>query len=210
LENVRGDVVFQDDSAFVCFAQPRVELAVTRYVDHYLADRGARHITCVSPPCDLSSAGNTIDIITFQREDLLKSREDYVFILAKLLEGETFRRYETIKDYSAVIQKREVLSRQIEADLHQNSREGFGVISVTETPVACVIPPSKAEWSDGLKELLRRNVDLIAPALPSDWQYVDTPNIDLAFLGLQRHQCGYLVGAAADLREIMLALGREK
>ncbi len=33
---------------------------------------------------------------------------------------------------------------------------------------------------------------------------------DLAFLGLQRHQCGYVLGDDEDLRSIMLALRREK
>lgn len=61
-----------------------------------------------------------------------------------------------------------------------------------------------------LRELLKRNADVIAPTITSDWQYVDTSNTNLAFLGLQRHQCGYLLGAEGDLREIMLALRREK
>ena len=183
---------------------------MARYVDHYLGDRGARNTTSVSPPCDISSAGNTIDIIAFQRGNLLKSREDYVLALARLLEVDTFRRYETISDYASVVQKRQTLSLQIEADLDKSSRKGFGVISVTEMQVACVIPPSKAAWSDGLKELLKRNLDVIAPTLPPDWQYVDTPTTDLAFLGLQRHQCGYLLGGDSDLKEIMLALRREK
>jgi hypothetical protein len=76
---------------------------------------------------------------------------------------QTFRKYETIKDYASVIQKRQALALQIEADLQKNSRKGFGVISVTEIPVACVIPVPKTEWSDGLKELLKRNLDVIAP-----------------------------------------------
>jgi hypothetical protein len=35
-------------------------------------------------------------------------------------------------------------------------------------------------------------------------------NKDLAFLGLQRHQCGYLLGAENDLEAIAQALRREK
>jgi hypothetical protein len=209
-KNVRGDVIFQDDSASVCFAQPSAELVITRYVDHYLGDRGARKITSVPPPCDLPSAGKMIDIIAFKRGDLLKSREDYVLALAKTLDGDAFRPYETITDYDSEIQKRQKLSLQIEADLDNNSRKGFGAISVTEVAVACVVPPAKAEWSDGLKELLTRNADVIAPTVTSAWQYVDTPTTDLAFLGLQRHQCGYLLGDDNDLRAIMLALRREK
>ena len=125
-KNVRGDVVFQDAAASICFAQPGVELGVARYVDHYLEDRGARDITSISPPCDLSSAEKRIDVIAFVREDLLKSREDYVLALAKMLEGDMFRRYETITDYNSVVRNRQTLSLQIEADLDKNSRQGFG------------------------------------------------------------------------------------
>ena len=73
-----------------------------------------------------------------------------------------------------------------------------------------MVPSSKTEWSDGLRELLKRNADVIAPTITSDWQYVDTSTTNLAFRGLQRHQCGYVLGADSDLREIMLALRREK
>jgi hypothetical protein len=208
-KNVRGDVVFQDDSASVCFAQPNVEVALGRYVDHYLKERGARKIVSVASPCDLAKAEKSTDVIAFQRGSLLKSREDYLLILAKMLEDGDFRPYERIKDYASVFQKRQALSLQIEADLDQNTRRGFGVISVTDVPVACVVPPSKAEWSDGLKELLKRNADVIAPSVLSNWQYVDTPTTDLAFLGLQRHQCGYLLADESGLRTIMLALRRE-
>lgn len=209
-KNVRGDVVFQDEAASICFAQPGVELGIARYVEHYLADRRARKITSATPPCDFASAGKTIDVIAFRRGELLKSREDYVLILVKIIEGDMFRRYETIKDYDAEMQKRQARSLQIEADLENNSLNGFGVISVTDMTVACVVPPKQPDRSDGLKELLKRNVDVIAPTLMAEWRYVDTGTNDLAFLGLQRHQCGFVLGEEKDLRTIMLALRREK
>ena len=209
-KNVRGDVVFQGDIASLCFAQSAVELGVARYIDHYLGDHGARKITSASQPCDFSTTPKTIDIIAFRRGNLLNGREDYVLALAKLLEAGTFRKYETISNYDSVLRDRQKLSLEIETDLENGSRKGFGVISATETPVACVIPPSKGEWSDGLKELLKRNADVIAPTITSDWPYVDTPNKDIAFLGLQRHQCGYLLGADNDLEAIAQALRRDK
>src|SRR5262249_49571273 len=148
------------------------ELAKARYVDHYLGDGGARKITSVPPPCDLGSAGRAIDIIAFQRGGLLKSPEDYVRALAKMLEGDTFRPYETVRNYDSEMAALQALSLQIEADLDSNSRNGFGVISVTEMTVACVVPPKQPDRSDGLKELLKRNADVIAPTLPAEWQYV--------------------------------------
>ena len=44
-----------------------------------------------------------MDIIAFQRADLLNSRDDYVLTFAKMLEADTFRSFETIKDYASVI-----------------------------------------------------------------------------------------------------------
>jgi uncharacterized protein len=209
-KNVRGDVVFQDDAAFLCFAQASVELPIARYVEHYLGDLGAKRIDVVGPPCDLANAAKAIDIMAFQRGNLLKSREDYVLVLAKLLEADSFRQYKTITNYNEEVRSRQALSLRIESDLENSSRKGFGAISVTETPVACVVPPSRAAWSDGLEELLRKDADVIAPTLTADWQYVDTPSTDLAFRGLQRHQCGYVLADEVGLKTIMLALRNER
>ena len=209
-KNLRGDVVFQDDSASICFAQPSIEMGTARYVDHYVADRGARKISPLPPPCDLSSAAKKIDLIAFQRGDLLKGHEEYLLALAKLLEGDIFRRYEIISDYASVLQKREALSRRIKSELSDNSRQGFGVISVSEVPVACVVPPPKSDRSDGLKELLKRNADVIAPGITAEWQYLDKSTVELAFFSLQRHQCGYLLGDDSTLREIMVGMHREE
>lgn len=201
-KNLRGDVVFQDDSASICFAQPSIEMGTARYVDHYVADRGARNISPLPPPCDLSNAAKKIDVIAFQRGDLLKEQEEYLLALAKLLEGDIFRPYEIISDYASVLQKREALSRRIKSELSDNSRQGFGVISVSEMPVACVVPPPKSDRSDGLKELLKRNADVIAPGITAEWQYLDKSTVELAFFSLQRHQCGYLLGDDSTLREL--------
>ena len=76
--------------------------------------------------------------------------------------------------------------------------------------MACVVPPKQPDRSDGLKELLKRNADIIAPTLTAEWRYVDTGTNDLAFLGLQRRQCGFVLGDEKELRIIMLALRREK
>jgi uncharacterized protein len=209
-KNVRGDVVFQDDAAVLCFAQPSVELPIARYVEHYLGDLGAKKVDVVDPPCDLSHAVKAVDIVAFQRGDLLKSREDYVLALAKLLEADLFRQYKTITNYNEEVRDRQTLSLKIESDLENGLRKGFGAISVIETPVACVIPPSKADWSDGLKELLRKDADVIAPTLTTGWQFVDTSSTDLAFRGLQRRQCGYLLADDSSLKAMMLALRREQ
>ena len=137
-------------------------------------------------------------MIAFQRGGLLKQREDYIRTLVKLVEANTFRKYKVISGYSAD-EKLQTSSLQIEADVEKNARKGFGVIAVSDDlPATCIMDPTPRELDDGIKELLRRNQDLIAPKLTSDWQFVEGTT-DLAFRGLQRRQCGYVAGDAADL-----------
>jgi hypothetical protein len=207
--NIRGDIVFQGDTATLCFGQANPDITMSRYIERTLGEQGARKIVSGGAPCDLSRAGSTIDVITFQRGELLKQREDYIRALVKLIEGNSFRKYKMISDYASHSQQREVRSLQIERDVENDARKGVGVITVSDSPAVCVINLTPSEQVDGVKELLRRNQDLIAPKLTSDWQFVET-TADLAFRGLQRQQCGYVAGQADDLRTLLQALRRDQ
>ncbi len=208
-KNVRGDIVFQNDTAAVCFSQSSPEITMLRYTERKLEELGAKNLTAGTAPCDFRTAASSADVIAFQRGELLKQREDYIRTLVKLVEAGSFRKYKVIADYSADEQKLQTLSLQIEADVEKNARQGVGVIAVSDSPAACVVNPTPAEQAEGVKELLRRNQDLIAPKLTSDWQFVQGTT-DLAFRGLQRQQCGYVAADAAVLGELMEALRRDK
>jgi peptidoglycan hydrolase-like protein with peptidoglycan-binding domain len=206
--NVRGDVVFQNDIASMCFAQQALDILMVRFAEHLLRDRGARSLLAAADPCDLSAVTANVDIIAFQRGELLKQREEYLLQLAKLVDGAAFRELEVINSYAGAIAKRQAFSLQIEREVERAAREGYGVITVTDFPVACVVVSGSNDIIIGLKELLNRNRDIIAPRLSSDWQFIET-STDLAFLGLQRQQCGYVAASASELSQIMSALRRE-
>jgi hypothetical protein len=146
--------------------------------------------------------------MAFQRGELLRNSENYILTLVKMIEGDTFRKYQIISDYASVSQKRQALSLEVQRDIENGQRKGFGVIAVAESPVVCVITPESNGKIEGIRELLRRNRDIIAPKLASDWTFNET-NGDLAYLGVQRRQCGYVAGEASALRSIMLALHRD-
>lgn len=208
-KNVRGDIVFQNNSASMCFAQASPDVGMARYIQHILGDQGAKHLSSSIGPCNLSNAPSTIDLIAFQRGELLKDHEDYIATLAKLVEDNAFLKMRVINDYASKFQKMQTFSLEIERDVENGQRKGFGVISVSEPSVACIITPDESGRIEGIKELLRRNTDVIAPKLSSDWQFIET-NTDLAYLGLQRRQCGYVAGDSDALRTILLALHRDK
>jgi hypothetical protein len=208
-KNIRGDIVFQKDSGSLCFAQAGPEIVMRRYIEQTVSDLGAKNLKSASTQCDLANAGSTTDIIALQRGEFLKSREDYIVRLVKLVEDGTFRELKIVTDFPSIFQNAQANSLQIEGDVLAGQRAGYGVIAVSESPTTCVITPEPSNRIDGIRELLRRNTYVIAPKIAGDLQFIDV-NSDLAYLGLQRHQCGYVAGDADALRSIAIALRRDK
>jgi hypothetical protein len=206
--NVRGDVVFQNDTAMMCFAQPTPDVLMERFAEHLLRDQGIRSLSMTSSPCDLSAAAKSVDVFAFRRGDLLKQKDEYLLELAKNVENNAFREYQIITDYPGVLAKRQALSLQIEEDVEKGTRDGYGAIAVNDSPVACIITSGSSDVTAGLKELMNRNRDIVAPRQASDLQFIER-SVDLSFLDLQRSQCGYVAGSAADLKSIRIALRRE-
>jgi hypothetical protein len=181
---------------------------MARYVERLVSDQGAKTLRSVLTQCDLASAGSTIDVVALQRGEFLKSRDDYIVRLVKMVEDGTFRKLKVIPDYPAMSQRAQALSLQIETDVQAGRRTGYGVIAVSESPTACVVTPQETNRVDGMKELVSRNSYVIAPKLTADWRFIEV-TADLAYLGLQRHQCGYVVADADGLRSIAEALRRD-
>ena len=206
--NVRGDIVFQDDTASLCIAEPSPDLERARFIEHVLRDTGATTIISMARPCDLPHAATAADIIAVQRGELLKQRNDYIIAFAKNIESHAFRQFRVIGEYGSVFSKRRALALEIEGSIETGERQGYGVIAVGEIPIACVVPGTTNKDVVGLNELLNRNKDVIAPRFTSAWQFIET-SPDLAFFGLQRRQCGYVAGDAGALKTIMMALRRE-
>jgi hypothetical protein len=208
-KNVRGDVLFQKGAASLCFSQTDPDAALVRYVERLLNQQGANKIAHGPDPRELSNVGSSTDIIAFQRGELLKQAESYIGALVRTVEDDIFREYRIVSHYSSTVQKLDAFSLQLETDVDMNAREGYGVLAVNDSATACIITPEQSEKVDGIKVLLARDKDLISPKLTAAWRFVAT-TADLAYLGVQRRQCGYVSGDANVLRPVMIALRREQ
>jgi uncharacterized protein len=209
-QNVGGEIVFQNNTASVCFAQSNPDPTMLRYIERKLRGNGATNLTTLPPPCDLSRVAGSIDIIAFQRRGFLGGPTDYNRTLVKMIEDGTLRKYQIVTDYPKVLADRLAFSRQLENDVENDERKGFGVITVIDSSSACVIAPQNSDTMDGIRELVSKNRDLIAPKLSVDWEFVDSSSADIAFLNLQKQYCGSVAAGVADLRVIMQALQRDK
>jgi hypothetical protein len=208
LKNLQGDFAFQKHEASICFAHP-LDIAMTRYIERLIRAKGAKPATS-RDRCDLLRVSSAADFVVFQRVWILNERAPYIRDLISIVENDSFREFQRTKDYPQYLAKQRALSLEIEAEVEKGARQGYGAVTVYEgSGYACVLAPNAAEWTDGLKELLNRNRDIIAPELSSPWQFIDTAK-ETAFFGLQRKQCGHVVAEATALRDLMAGLRREK
>jgi hypothetical protein len=138
-QNVGGEIVFQNNSASVCFAQANLDATMLRYIERKLRGNGATNLTSVSSPCDLSRVTGSIDIVAFQRRGFLDGSKDYNRTLVKMIEDGTLRKYQIVSDYPKVLADRLAFSRQLENDIENDERKGFGVIGVVDSSSVCVI-----------------------------------------------------------------------
>jgi hypothetical protein len=51
-KNVRGDVLFQEGRAALCFAQSQPDAVLVRYLEHLLSEQGAKTLTYEQNPCE--------------------------------------------------------------------------------------------------------------------------------------------------------------
>jgi hypothetical protein len=210
-KNIRGDFIFQHGKAIVCFAHPVSDPMLSRFIERRLEAAGVKSVVLVGGGCDLSSVQTATDMIVLNRGDFLAQREDRALALARLLDANAFRDFQTIRsrEYEDDIRKIGALSAEIETDVERGNRDGYGILTLTDPlGVACVIA-QKAEFIDGLKLLVGKERDSVAPQSQHEWRFIPTGR-ETAFVALQRRQCQYAVADAQVLKELMLGLRREE
>jgi hypothetical protein len=210
-KNIRGDFVFQRDTAAVCFVHAMDDPLLVRYVERILGDLGARNVTYDKGGCSWKAASRSLDIIIIRREQLLREREEAVG-LANLLEGNAFRELRVISDaeFQGIRRDRDALSLQYQAEVERGARNGFGLINSGDPRgIVCVIDSSRPEYVDGMKRLLGREKAWIDPRLQSDWKFLVT-SAEQAFISLQKKECQYATAEATVLKDLSQALRREQ
>jgi hypothetical protein len=211
-KNIRGDFVFQRDSAAACFMHAIDDPILVRHVERVLGELGAKNIAYEKDNCSTKTVSRSTDIIIARRSELLREREETILALANLLEANAFREIRVIPeaDLTALKQGRDATSLLYQAEVESGARTGFGIINSGDPRgIVCVIDSSRPGYPDGLKLLLGRHKSLIDPRLQVDWKFVDM-SADQAFVSLQRKQCQYAVAEATVLKDLSQALRREQ
>jgi hypothetical protein len=108
--------------------------------------------------------------------------------------------------YQSSLQRREIMAEQIEADLNDGVRVGYGAISVkTGGKLACATVAENQKGQKALINKLRPEVERVTGGPLGELVY---SSVDIAFKSTQRKKCALLYGSAADLQKLLTGVKR--
>src|SRR5262249_38440813 len=95
-KDIKGNFVFVAESASVCFAQSIPDDSSSCFVERLIRSQGAHEIKQSPDPCDPVKIVSSVDLVLFERGELLKQKDEYVLAIAKLIENDDFREYRIV------------------------------------------------------------------------------------------------------------------
>ena len=210
-KNIDGKFIFQTGKASVCFAQPHIDADRRWFLDRNISRQGGISEVHDSVPCDLSRIRTAIDIIAFQRDELLKQDTNYVTTLLNLIQADAVREYAVVSEiaYAENLKNMLAWSDRIASEVENDLAKGFGVLIVNDNASSvCLVAPDKTALA-GLKHLLQGEGSTISRRPGFENHILDRPSVESAFEALTKEQCGYVAGNAGTLRKLLLALRRD-
>jgi hypothetical protein len=206
-KNIRGDIGFEGGRARLCHAhQPAEDPFRAKLIRTTLQAQGAKDLEFADAAC--AELGLTeYDVAIAERGELLRFPTAASALLAQIQSGQILelRTFKTA-ELSGLAAAEQVAALQIETDLENGARGGFGII---------IVPGSSAILCDTSKPDEGGHGAMLNQALPdlrqqfgADPQLAKT-STDAAFVAVQRGQCGAIYAEAKDLGTMIQALRRD-
>lgn len=209
VRNLRGDLVFDNGKAAMCFAHDdNLDAFATLELKKKITDQGARTLNVLAGVCQPADL-DKYDLIGVNRGLLATaSPEIAASILAASDKGD-FTLLTSISERELQVARNgdSIRSLQLENDLLNKAIDGFGVVVVKNSN--SVVCQTVASQQKAHESLLSRNADRFQLEFGAPASTIST-SIDSAFVAAKRGQCGAIYGAAKDLRELITSLQRDK
>jgi hypothetical protein len=206
-QNLRGDFVFAESQARVClFGQNPNELPI-------IAERTItakvepKQVIVSVEPCDAEQL-LSYDIIVTQRDAFLKTTRDDALALLKFIEDGSYRKFAevTAADMKKAADAERAQIEKIKANVSDGAPDGYGIaILNTGSSNLCV---AVADKISSHRQLLLRSEEKLRLEMQTGVVMKDTTSIEVAFIDVQKGQCGAVYASAADLKAFTAALTR--
>ncbi len=208
LINLQGRAVFEGQQAVGCRFQSKAFESDRRW---YLYNQVKKQYNInkinLDDPCS-SEDLTQVDLVVFKRSDILALNELVVTPLFAQLREKKLSLLVVISNasYLADVARRGVVAEQIENEIQQGIRIGFGALALkNDNAIVCAVG---SDGDLGLQTLIQEFGDEFERAMGKTLGETAFSNVDVAFSGAQRGRCGLLFGSEKALEQLMQGLKR--
>jgi tetratricopeptide (TPR) repeat protein len=211
VRGLKGDLIFDEGKADVCFANVvNNDLFTQLQIKLQVRASGAREIAISQDPCDLNRF-DQYDVIVVDREELLNGDHHIAQALLDSIERNELSKIASFshQQVEATRDAEKLISQKVADEIEQSQIDGFGIVYTSNhSPEIC----RAIEGNDDVNNaLIAQAADRLEVELketprgnPRAW------SIENAFIAVKRGQCGSIYGNAETLKSLMLSLKRDK
>jgi hypothetical protein len=206
IRNLRGDWVFEQGNANLCFAHTvNFDSFAMLQIKQLVRSNGARAVSIVRNPCNLDQLGQ-YELVAFSRAAFLRSPVAKTIIDA--VEKDQLSKFAVSSEHEIQGNRdqQSVRRLQLENDILNSAAEGYGIISIKNP--SSVVCQTVEDNKDAHASLILHNLDWfevegklspkVAPA-----------SVDSAFIFSKRGECGAIYGSAEVLKSLIRSLQRD-
>jgi uncharacterized protein len=210
VRNLRGDLVFNDETAAVCFYQSKMDGELAGTLRNALSRYKLAHLSISPSQCDdqriLAS-----DVIAFRRGDFLQNRPQYALELIKQVQAGNFEQLVTISAHSlrAVSSEAAAKRQQLALDIGSGAISGYGIVVVESAGGANVCSVVKQD-ADVHRRIQKQLSAHLAESFGANPTFVSKDSIEHVYEAIQRHQCSAVYASAKDQSLLLAALKRDR
>ena len=214
--DLEGNIKFENKMINICWAHSKsIDAKYEYYLKLELQNKYKDHSISFLDICNLSKLKNinsNYDAIIFSKEHFLKHKYSKIKGLINLINDNDYIKdfILTYNNFTKYISKREILSTQIEEDVLDGNRNGFGSLVIqNESNIACLIAEDKID---------AHNVIIMRGVIFEEYQLIKGKKLDSiikvsienGFKQTQRGNCGLLYSDSNSLSKIYKALKNVK
>jgi hypothetical protein len=209
VRNLRGDLVFQDGKAAVCFPHENNFDRFTLYqIRLQLREKGAKDVDFSDAPCGHANL-ERYDAVVIYRDLFIRDKDDTIKAFLTAVDKDELSKISVISDRD-LRSKRDaesLRSLQLENDILKALVRGYGMISISNgSSVICQTVEGNAQVHESLATRIFDRLEVEFQAPPR----LVTTSVESAFISAKRGQCGAIYASAEDLRKLLQSIQRDK
>ena len=210
--DLEGNIKFENKIINICWAHEiKIDATYNYYLKIELEKKYPDHIISLNETCslgDFNKLNNTYDGIILLKKLFLKHNYSKIENIINNINDKNYIQdfVLTFNEFNKYLSKREILSTQIEEDILDGNRNGFGSILIeNNSNIVCLIADEKLEAHKGI--IMRGNIFEEYQLLKGKkLESVVEVSLDNGFIQTQRGNCGLLYAVSADLAKLYKAI----